>query len=265
MTDNNQVLTHIDERGVASITLNRPEVHNAFDDNIINSLIGALDELENNQDVRVLVLKSNGKNFSAGADLNWMRAMAGNSYEDNLKDAGLLSSLMSKLDNFPRPTLVLVQGAAFAGAMGLVSCCDIAIATEKSSFCLSETKIGLIPAAISPYVMRAIGEKNCRRYFLSAERFFADEAHRIGLVNTVVADNDALAEEGEKMLGILLNNSPLAMTAAKSLIKAIAEKEINDELGAETTRRIAEIRVSPEGQEGIKSFLEKRKPNWIKE
>lgn len=265
MTDNTQVLTQIDSRGVASITLNRPEVHNAFDDNIIHALKDALTELEANQDVRVLVLKSNGKNFSAGADLNWMRAMAGNSYEDNLKDAGLLSSLMSRLDNFPRPTLVLVQGAAFAGAMGLVSCCDIAIATEKSSFCLSETRIGLIPAAISPYVMRAIGEKNCRRYFLTAERFFADEAHRIGLVNTVVADNDALLEEGNKMVEIMLANGPLAMSAAKSLIKAVAEKEIDQALGEETTRRIAQIRVSEEGQEGIQSFLEKRKPNWIKE
>ncbi len=265
MTNNTQVITQIDERGVASITLNRPEVHNAFDDNIIHALIESLTALEQNDAVRVLVLKSNGKNFSAGADLNWMRAMAGNSYEENLKDAGLLSSLMSRLDNFPRPTLCLVQGAAFAGAMGLVSCCDIAIATEKSSFCLSETRIGLIPAAISPYVMRAIGEKNARRYFLTAERFFADEAHRIGLINTVVADDEALALEGEKMLGILLGNGPLAMSAAKSLIKAVAEKEIDNALGEETTRRIAQIRVSSEGQEGIKSFLEKRKPNWIKE
>jgi methylglutaconyl-CoA hydratase len=264
MTDNNQVLTNIDSRGVAHLTLNRPEVHNAFDDIVIGQLITALNELDANSDVRVLVLNSNGKNFSAGADLNWMRSMAAKNLEENLEDAGQLAELMRRLDKFSKPTIALVQGAAFGGALGLIACCDISIATNKASFCLSEVKIGLIPAAISPYVMRSIGEKASRRYFLTAERFFAEQAHHIGLIDILVERNEDLVEAGEFQTAFLLNNSPAAMTAAKLLIEAVAEKEINEAVIKDTSRRIAEIRVSAEGQEGLTSFLNKRTPNWIK-
>ena len=264
MTEEKHLLTTIDDRGVAWLTLNRPDVHNAFDDKLIASLITALTELDNNNDVRVLILNSNGKNFSAGADLNWMRSMAEKNLQQNLEDAGQLAELMRRLDKFSKPTIALVQGAAFGGALGLIACCDMAIATERASFCLSEVKIGLIPAAISPYVMRAIGEKASRRYFLTAERFFAQEAHRLGLVNILAAD-DKLETESEKLVSQLLNNSPAALTAAKSLIAAVAEKVIDETVINDTSRRIAEIRVSKEGQEGLTSFLTKRKPNWIKE
>jgi methylglutaconyl-CoA hydratase len=264
MTTNKQVLTTIDERGVAFLTLNRPEVHNAFDEHVIAALIDAVNSLENDPLVRVLVLKSNGKNFSAGADLNWMRSMAQKDLEENLADAHQLAELMRCLDKFNKPTIALVQGAAFGGALGLIACCDIAIATKKASFCLSEVKIGLIPAAISPYVMRAIGEKASRRYFLTAERFFAPEAHRLGLIDIMVEDNDQLSDAGEGQIDMLLGNSPAALAAAKSLIAAVSQKPIDLNVISDTSERIAAIRVSPEGQEGLTAFLDKRKPSWVK-
>ncbi|GGW59285.1 enoyl-CoA hydratase/isomerase family protein [Alishewanella tabrizica] len=252
----------IDPRGVASLVLNRPEVHNAFDDLMIAELIAQLDSLAADNQVKVLVLKSNGKNFSAGADLNWMRSMAKKDYQQNLEDAAELASLMHKLDTFPKPTLVLVQGAAFGGAVGLVACCDIALAEENASFCLSEVKIGLIPAVISPYVMRALGERQSRRYFLTAERFNATTAATLGLVHQVVS-NDTLENQAEPLVQALLQNSPAAVSAAKNLLQQIYNKNINNEVIAHTTQAIAEIRVSAEGQEGLSAFLEKRKPNWL--
>lgn len=252
----------IDPRGVASLVLNRPEVHNAFDDLMIAELIAQLDSLAADNQVKVLVLKSNGKNFSAGADLNWMRSMAKKDYQQNLDDAAGLASLMHKLDTFPKPTLVLVQGAAFGGAVGLVACCDIALAEENASFCLSEVKIGLIPAVISPYVMRALGERQSRRYFLTAERFNASTAATLGLVHQVVS-NDTLENQAEPLVQALLQNSPAAVSAAKNLLQQIYNKNINNEVIAHTTQAIAEIRVSAEGQEGLSAFLEKRKPNWL--
>ena len=252
----------IDPRGVASLVLNRPNVHNAFDDLMIAELIQQLDSLAADDSVKVLILKSNGKNFSAGADLNWMRSMAKKDYQQNLEDAAGLASLMHKLDTFPKPTLVLVQGAAFGGAVGLVACCDIALAEENASFCLSEVKIGLIPAVISPYVMRALGERQSRRYFLTAERFNASTAATLGLVHQVVS-NDTLENQAEPLVQALLQNSPAAVSAAKSLLQQIYNKNINNEVIAHTTQAIAEIRVSAEGQEGLSAFLEKRKPNWL--
>lgn len=252
----------IDPRGVASLVLNRPEVHNAFDDLMIAELITQLDTLAADNQVKVLVLKSNGKNFSAGADLNWMRSMAKKDYQQNLEDAAGLASLMHKLDTFPKPTLVLVQGAAFGGAVGLVACCDIALAEANASFCLSEVKIGLIPAVISPYVMRALGERQSRRYFLTAERFNATSAESLGLVHQVVT-NDTLENSAEPILQALLQNSPAAVSAAKQLLQHIYNKDISNAVIAHTTQAIAEIRVSAEGQEGLSAFLEKRKPNWL--
>lgn len=255
------ITTALDVRGVAQLVLNRPDVHNAFDDIMIGELIAALDSFATNPQVRVLLLRSNGKNFSAGADLGWMRSMAEKNYDDNLLDAGELAKLMQKLDNFPAPTIALVQGAAFGGAVGLVACCDIAIASDKSSFCLSEVKIGLMPAVISPYVVRAIGERASRRYFLTAERFFAAEALHLGLLHKMVSD-DELHGVSDAMVQTLLANSPAAVKAAKDLIFTVANQPTTQALIDETSRRIAAIRVSSEGQEGLSAFLQKRTPAW---
>ncbi len=255
------ITTALDERGVAQLVLNRPEVHNAFDDIMIGEIIQALDDFANDNRVRVLLLRSNGTNFSAGADLGWMRSMDDKNYDENLADAGQLAKLMQKLDNFPAPTIAVVQGAAFGGAVGLVACCDIAIATEKASFCLSEVKIGLIPAVISPYVVRAIGERASRRYFLTAERFFASEALHLGLLHQVVSV-DELHAVSDAMILTLLANSPAAVKAAKALIFTVANQPTTQALIDETSQRIAAIRVSAEGQEGLSAFLQKRTPAW---
>jgi methylglutaconyl-CoA hydratase len=260
----NQVYTQvsIDQRGVASLVLNRPDVHNAFDDLMIAELIAVLNKLATDDNVRLLLLKANGKNFSAGADLNWMRSMAEKDYPQNLNDANELALLMHTLDKFPKPTIAMVQGAAFGGAVGLVACCDMAIASNNASFCLSEVKIGLIPAVISPYVMRAIGERQSRRYFLSAERFSADTAKQLGLLHEVVSANE-LQDCAEQFITNLLLNSPAAMSAAKTLIHNIYNRKISNNVRAHTTQAIAEIRVSAEGQEGLGAFLDKRRPNWL--
>lgn len=257
------ITTLLNTAGVAELILNRAEVHNAFDDGMIVELIDALKTLAANPAVRVLLLKSKGKNFSAGADLNWMRSMAEKNYQQNLEDAGQLAELMRKLDTFPAPTIALVQGAAFGGALGLVSCCDIAIAEQGASFCLSEVKIGLIPAVISPYVMRAIGERASRRYFLTAERFDAATALNLGLVHQLV-DAGGLDAAAEHFVGILLNNSPAALRCAKELMAAVHNQPINQSLIDSTSARIAAIRVSAEGQEGLTAFLQKRTPAWIR-
>ena len=252
----------IDSRGVANLILNRPEVHNAFDDQMIAELIRVLDQLAADDKVKVLTLSARGKNFSAGADLNWMRSMAQKNYQQNLDDANELAALMHKLDQFPKPTIALVQGAAFGGAVGLVACCDMALAEQGASFCLSEVKIGLIPAVISPYVMRALGERQCRRYFLTAERFSADSALTMGLLHQVVAAGE-LASQAESLIASLLQNSPAAVSAAKALLHNIYNRKISNNVIAHTTQAIAEIRVSAEGQEGLTAFLEKRKPAWL--
>lgn len=252
----------IDPRGVATLTLNRPEVHNAFDDAMIAELIAVLRKLAKNTEVRVLVLTSKGKNFSAGADLSWMRSMAQKNYQQNLDDASELATLMHQLDKFPKPTIALVKGAAFGGAVGLVACCDIAIADPNASFCLSEVKIGLIPAVISPYVMRALGERQCRRYFLTAERFSAQDALAMGLLHQLSAP-DGLEQAAENFVVTILQNSPAAVSAAKSLLHNIYNRKISNNVIAHTTQAIAEIRVSPEGQEGLSAFLEKRPAAWL--
>jgi methylglutaconyl-CoA hydratase len=252
----------IDARGVARVTLNRPEKHNAFDDGIIAELRSAFDELAAREDVRVVVLASAGKNFSAGADLGWMQRMAGYDYEHNLADARLLAGMLQALHDLPQPTIARVQGAAFGGAVGLVSCCDMAVASEGASFSLSEVKIGLIPATISPYVIKAMGERASRRYFTTAERFGAPEAHRLGLLSEVVAQED-LDGAVENLIEALLGNGPQAVRAAKALIVTVAGRELEPQLIEETCEQIARIRVSPEGQEGLGAFLNKRKPHWL--
>lgn len=254
---------------VGVLRLNRPELHNAFGDLMIAELIKALDELAALPGLRVLLLESTGKNFSAGADLNWMRAMAQKDYQQNLTDAGALALLMEKLNSFPLPVIALVQGAAFGGAVGLVACCDMAIATPKASFCLSEVKIGLIPAVISPYVVRAIGERVSRRYFTTAERFDAATALQLGLISEIaggeIANNEepaALRAKAQPLIDAIIANSPQAVVAAKSLVAYVADAPLSADTIAETSRRIAAIRVSAEGQEGLSAFLEKRTPAW---
>ena len=259
----NDLLCQIDNTGVATLTMNRPEIHNAFDDRLIAALIDELGRLEADPRVRVLVLTANGKSFSAGADLSWMRRMADYSREENLQDARQLAELMRKLDGFPRPTLALVQGAAYGGGVGLVACCDMVIASHKASFCLSEVKLGLIPAVISPYVVSAIGPRAARRYFLSAERFSAVEASRINLVHELVAPEE-LQAKGAEFCSLLLKNGPYAMAAAKDLIAAVARGPIDQAMIHDTAERIADTRASAEGCDGLTAFLEKRTPSWVK-
>jgi len=267
MTINTQQLVLLEKsaNGVAELIINRPEVHNAFDDGVIEQLICNLEATSEDPEVRVLVLRSRGKNFSAGADLGWMKRMASNTHEENMVDAGRLAKLMELLNNHSKPTIALIQGAAYGGAVGLAACCDIVIAAESSSFCLSEVKIGLIPAVISPYVVRAIGERQSRRYFLTAELFSARAAQQFGLVHEVVENVEQLDEACDRFVASLQKNSPQGMKAAKQLIYAVSQKEITTEVIDDTARRIADIRVSDEGQEGLSSFLQKRKPNWIQE
>jgi len=259
------ILTQIDDRGVATLTMNRPEVHNAFDDRFIANLTEKLVSLEQNPAVRLVILAASGSSFSAGADLDWMKRMAGYSRDENLSDAMGLAGLMQQLNSLAKPTIALVQGAAYGGGVGLAACCDIVLATRRATFCLSEVKLGLIPAVISPYVLAAMGEKACRRYFLTAEPFAAAEAQRLGLVHEVVEDEEALLALAEKITVTLLRNSPQALTAAKELIAAVAGQPLTSGLIADTAGRIAEQRSSKEGKEGLTAFLEKRKPDWIKE
>jgi methylglutaconyl-CoA hydratase len=247
--------------GVARVMLDRPEIRNAFDDALIAALTSALRELDADQGVRAVVLGGNGPAFCAGADLNWMKRMAGYGYEQNLADARALAEMLKTLDRMKKPTVARVHGPAFAGGVGLVAACDIAVGVPDAKFCLSEAKLGLSPATISPYVVRAMGERSARRYFLSAEVFDGIEAHRVGLLSHV-SPSEKLDGEIDKMLGHLVQGGPQALGKIKNLIARVASGPVDDTMIEDTAARIAEIRVSPEGREGIASFLEKRKPAW---
>jgi len=260
-TNIEKVLFTVNEQGIATVTLNTPEKHNAFDDDIIKQLTTIFNDISKREDISIVVLTSNGKSFSAGADLAWMKRMASYSYEDNLKDANALAQMLKALNFLPQTTIAKVQGAAFGGAVGLASCCDIVIASTKASFCLSEVKLGLIPATISPYVVDAIGLKASRRYFQTAERFFADKAQQLGLVDEIV-EPEALTNEVNSMIATLLANGSQARRQAKKLSQDVAFQAIDDALLADTSERIAKIRVSQEGQEGLSAFFEKRMPQW---
>ena len=247
--------------GVARVTLNRPDVRNAFDDALIASLTKAFDELNRDATVKVVILAGNGPAFCAGADLNWMKRMAGYSYDENLRDAGALADMLATLDGLDKPTIARVHGPAFAGGTGLVAACDIAVGTPATKFCFSEAKLGLSPATISPYVMRAIGARAASRYFLTAEVFDAAEALRIGMLSALVpaADLDATIDG---LARHLLDGGAEALARIKDLIRQVAGRPIDNEIKSDTARRIAEIRASTEGKEGIAAFLEKRKPSW---
>lgn len=258
------VLLNVDRYGVATVTLNTPDKHNAFDDKIIAQLTTIFMEIAKRDDIHVMILASTGKSFSAGADLGWMKRMASYSYEENLSDANALAHMLRALNFLPQTTIAQIQGAAFGGAVGLASCCDIVIASNKASFCLSEVKLGLIPATISPYVVNAIGQKASRRYFQTAERFFADKAQQLGLVDEVVSLEE-LENTVINMVSTILSNGPQAVRQAKKLALDVAYQEINLELLNITSERIASIRVSEEGQEGLTAFFEKRPASWQKE
>jgi methylglutaconyl-CoA hydratase len=256
------IIVNVSNNGVARITLNQPEIHNAFDDKLIKQLTNAIYRINSNQNVRILVLDANGKSFSAGADLNWMKRMAGYSWEENYQDSLKLAGLMQALHDCSKTTIALVQGAAFGGGVGLVACCDIALASDKAAFCLSEVKLGLIPSVISPYVIKAIGERNAKRYFVTAERFTAVEAKQINLVHQVV-EHQHLSDFSQDFINKLLANGPIAMCQSKKLINDVCNQPISEALILETAQRIADIRASDEGKEGVSAFLDKRPSNWF--
>jgi len=262
MTEN-PLIVDVAVEGRATVTLNRSDVHNAFDDKLIALLTRELDALDRNPTVGVVVLAATGKSFCAGADLKWMRRMADYSEAENQTDAEALAALMKTLNRLSKPTVAEVQGAAYGGGVGLICCCDIAIASEAAQFSISEVKLGLIPSVISPYVVAVIGERQARRYALGAETFDAIEAKRIGLVHEVTAAEDLQAAV-DAMVEALLANGPAAMAETKDQIAGVANRPVDDRLIAAAAARIARIRVSDEGREGVAAFLEKRKPGWAR-
>jgi methylglutaconyl-CoA hydratase len=255
------LLESVDARGVATLTLNRPERHNAFDDALIAELTAALIRLGGRSQVRAVVLASAGRSFSAGADVAWMRRVARQDEAANLQDALALAGLLHTLDRLEKPTVAVVQGPAYGGGVGLVACCDIAVSAERATFCLSEVRLGIIPATIAPFVIRAIGARAARRYFATAETIPASRAQLLGLVHEVVPE-DALEAKRDEVLRALLAGAPGAQTEAKDLVFLCEGPLAGDALAQETARRIAARRSSPEGQEGLSAFLEKRAPAW---
>lgn len=257
-----QTLTVTITDRIGHVTLNRPDLRNAFNEQSIAELALAFDELGRNELVRAIVLAANGPAFCAGADLNWMKKMAGYSDSENRADAMRLADMLRTMYTCPKPVVAKVQGDCYAGGMGLVAACDVVVAVDTANFCLSEVKLGLIPATISPYVIKAMGEQAARRYFLTAERFDAKEAHGIGFVHEIVP----AADLDTKVAGIvqaLANNSPNAVREAKKLVREIAGEPVTEALLEDTANRIAVIRASLEGREGVTSFLEKRRPSWL--
>jgi methylglutaconyl-CoA hydratase len=248
--------------GVGILWMRRPEVRNAFNETMIAELARALAAFDRDPAIRAVVLAGEGPAFCAGADLNWMKKMAGYGFEENHADALALARMLHTLATLSKPTVARVHGPAFAGGMGLVAACDIAVATYDAEFCLTEVKLGLIPATIGPYVAAAMGERLARRYFLTAERFDAAEAYRIGFVQEV-CPADELDATVNAILGHLVAAGPAALTATKDLIRAVTNRPLSEDLVQDTATRIATIRASREGREGIRSFLEKRKPAWV--
>ncbi|HEX6137371.1 MAG TPA: enoyl-CoA hydratase/isomerase family protein [Casimicrobiaceae bacterium] len=249
---------------VATVTLNRPEVHNAFDEKLIARLTAAFVSLDDDPDVRVVVLAGAGRSFCAGADLTWMKRMAAFGPEENLADAHALAAMLRVLHALSKPTIARVHGAAYGGGVGLVAACDIALAVPEATFALSEAKLGLIPATIGPYVIEAIGARQARRLFLTAERFPAAEALRIGLVHEVVPLAQIDARIGELIAALKLAG-PAAQLECKALIRGVAHRPIDEDVIAGTAEHIAAVRASPEGREGVAAFLAKRSPAWVSE
>lgn len=262
MTERN-VVTDTDDRGVVTITLNRPDVHNAFDEGLIDKLNTIFRDISFDDTVRAVVLTGAGSSFSAGADLNWMRRMADYSLEENVADAMVLGRMMLALKDIPVPTIARIQGPAIGGALGLICACDIAIASDNAFFRVSEVKLGLVPAVISPYVLAAIGDRQASRYFLTAEKINTEEAVRIGLIHQCV-EPEQLDQVIEDVLAALADNGPDAVVECKKMIAALTGLPLDERLVYETATRIANIRASDEGKEGVSAFLNKRRPDWIK-
>ncbi len=260
-----QAIEVAERNGVALVTLNRPDRHNAFDETMISELTQALAVIADTPRLRAVVLLGAGESFCAGADLAWMERMAGFSYEENVGDARALARLLQALASLPKPTIARVHGPAYGGGVGLVACCDIAVAAMEATFALSEAKLGLIPATIGPYVIEAIGARAARRYFLTAERFDAAEAYRIGLVHDIVPSLEALDERVNELLGHLMVAGPHAQAACKALVRAVAHRPIDERVVADTAERIATVRASDEAREGIAAFLGRRSPAWVPE
>jgi len=254
-------LTIQNQGAIRTLILSRPEVRNAFNDDVIAELKTAFIDAGHAMDVRCVVLAAEGPAFCAGADLNWMRRMADYTRDENLADAGQLAAMLRAIYECSKPTVARVQGDVFAGGVGLVAACDMVVSVDTATYCLSEVKLGLIPATISPYVIRAMGARASHRYFLTAERFSAAEAHRVGLVHEVVAA-DVLDAKVAELTSALVSASPNAVRACKRLVQDVAERDIDDALVAHTVAGIADIRSSAEGKEGVQSFLQKRKPSW---
>lgn len=248
---------------VGLITLNRPERHNAFDDVVIGELTEALRSMEAEDALRVIVLSGAGRSFSAGADLEWMKRAAAYSKDENLRDAMALGALMRTLDHLRKPTIARVHGNAFGGGVGLVACCDIAVATQAAEFAFSEVKLGMIPAVISPYVIAAVGARQARRYFVTGERFDAATAYRMGLIHDLAGDDADLDDKIGAIVDAMMLAGPVAQREAKELVRAVAHRPMHSEILQDTADRIARIRTSPEGREGVGAFLEKRKPSWV--
>jgi methylglutaconyl-CoA hydratase len=247
---------------VAEVWLNRPDVRNAFNDQVIAEMTAAFRALSADPQLRVVLLAAHGKAFCAGADLNWMRAMAGYSWDQNHADAQKLADMLWTLDQCPVPIVARIQGDCYAGGMGLACVSDVLVASDNVTFCLSEARLGLLPATISPYVIRAMGPQQSRRYMVTAERFSATQAHAMGMVHELVGP-DALDAKVAEIVNTLVANGPAAVRACKKLVQDVAGREIDAALRDETARRIADIRASDEGREGIASFLNKRAPNWL--
>lgn len=248
---------------VATVTLDRPSLHNAFNEGVMIELIDAFDELGRADADRVIILAAAGKSFCAGADVNWMKRMVDFSFAENVADAGLLARMLRAIRECPKPVIARVHGATIGGGVGLTAACDIAVAVESAVFCLSEVKLGIIPAVISPFVMEKIGSGHLRRYGLTAERFDAREAHRIGLISHVTRDETEMDEWIAAICNTLKANGPKALAACKQVLSEVAGRDWN-ETQRLTAERIATLRVSPEGQEGLKAFLEKRPPSWAR-
>ena len=257
----NTVTWEIDDSGVVHLTLNRPKVHNAFNDELITELTALLKTAAGEKRIRALVLSGKGKSFSAGADLNWMQNAADYSPEENQADADRLAAMLHTLDNFPVPTVVAVNGATFGGGVGLVASCDIALASDRALFSLSEVRLGLIPATIGPFVVNAIGQRSARRYFLTGERFDATTAARIGLIHDVVPHSD-LAEATNAVVKEILSGGPQSQIAAKALLSRLRDKNDEEDPAIWTARLIAEIRTTDEAKSGISAFLRKTSPPW---
>ncbi|MCL9781972.1 enoyl-CoA hydratase-related protein [Vibrio sp. S4M6] len=261
--DSAHVICDVDKFGVATLTLNRADKSNAFGDEMIELLLNHLSSLRNNPQVRCLTLRAKGKHFSAGADLSWMKSMATKSHAENVQDAQQLAKLMHELDTFPHPTIALVHGCAFGGALGLICCSDIALTTGEAIFCFSEVKLGLIPATIGPYACRAMGTRQARRFMLTSERFNSAEALKLGVVHEVVESEHELEDKHAQLLKLILNNSPGAVKQTKSLCLRCDNEPLNEPLIQYTSQLIADARVSEQGQEGLQAFFEKRSPNWV--